>query len=1350
VLLKYAPHLLVNHLVSRASDDTASRTRYSGAVVFVDIVESTALTDQFSRQGSDGAERLASVLNGYFGRIIDITDAHGGDTFRIDGDAAVLLWCDEGATAQSSVIAAAAAALALRDETGEPAAAPGLEVRQRISIVAGSIDLIVFTELNGRGHCIVDGAPIRQLGDPLLRGLPGQIIVSDETRAILADAAVLVPAACGGYELAGMSERHGAIEAIRDRPQRATDPALESRVRAFVPKVIVDRTQAGQSEWIAEFRKLTAIFVDLRGLDRGALDIAERVEGAVRSIAAIVDTLGIPITNIVANEKGLIVQIACGLPPYAQEHGAQLAVRAALHIRQALTAVGIPAAIGISTGEAFCGDIGSAGRREYLSTGLVMAYAARLMQAADDEIVCDEATARAAMGQAEFSAAREIMVKGRAYPLPIRSVRDVARPGYALAMHAGALFGRETEFAIVQQRLAGLAEGQGGVLAIEAEPGAGKTHLLAHAADAAHGLGYPTAMAVTSPIEETTPYFSLRRLLSDLTRGESDPPELPLELLRERIAGLVVDPRVVARLALLEDVLPLQFADKGLAPEIKGQARLSGIEEILIHLLSRRTARTPMVIVVDDVQWLDASSAHVLSSLLLHVPRALAIVANRPVDASTSSHVASLLAAAKPLLRLPRLSAAAIEAIVRERVGTNQVEPRLVDFIHSRSEGLPFFAEQLLFALRDHGVLRVEDGQCSVSGSELPEMAAPDSLRELIVSRVDRLPPERQLAIKVASAIGRVFDVETVHDVHPLEVDRAALDDALDRLSDAGLLSRSSDLGRPVFAFRHGIIQGVTYELLPFAQRRPLHRSIALHLEAKYQGALTPHFAALADHWERAAEPARAIPFCIGAADMAAQRYANRDALNHLDRAERLAGQLGGLKPSELAHCVRIRADACQELTRFSEAHEHYRKLAALEGIRVPRTRMETILVIARESALQALRRAGLMRALSHGDEQVRDGLAAHIYMRLAEHAYFTNDTLRLAQATLASLNHAERADALPEIVNASGGLALGLAALGLLRWASHYRERSIDLANHAGSPSAQGFAELLACVQSFHTGDWDRMGVHGARGARIWKELGDRYRHQACLVLEGYRMMATGCYDRADRALAAFGEKGEEIESVQVRAWALAARALLDLVLGRPPAIAIARLATASAAGNLNPAESLLCNGIAAAAYLEAGDRAAALRSATSGLANVTEGSPAMAGALLFSVPSIAEVLLVLAQEPEGTGRSRDELLALSKSACRAAQHFAARNRICRPRASLLRGRLAATRGRSRRSEDYYTEALADAKRMGLPLEEAMSHLALAQTGASATARDAHRHEASEILQRLGVVWAPWQRFHH
>ena len=1287
MLLKYASRLLVTHVASRSGAGEACCTRFASVVLFVDIVDSTSLTDKFARSGSDGAERLAAVLNEYFGRVIDIAERYGGDTFKIDGDAVVILWyAQDGNDRTPPIFFAAAAALAIKREFQADGTSTAAALRHRMTLVAGTVSFIVFSEVEGRGYAVVDGAPIRELGDPRLRGTPGQIVVSPEARGLLQGAAMLGATEGEHDELLALGEGR-EINASRAPPEASRDPSLEARIRRFVPRVIVDRTGAGQSDWIAEFRKLTPIYLNLPGLDPAAPDIAVRAEQAVRSIAAVVKPLGMPISNIVANEKGFVVQIACGLPPFAQEHSAALAVQAALAIRRALTAIGLTPSIGITTGDAFCGDVGSRQRREYLSTGLVMAYAARLMQMAGGEIVCDDATAQAAMGTAEFSPAEPIRLKGRAEPLAVRRVREFSRPHFAFPVHTGPLFGRAAELQVISERLAGLAEQRGGVVTIEAEPGGGKTHFLAHAAEAAHRRGYLVAFAATSQVELTTAYFVIRSLVPDLVRRDGDSPNIPLDAVRERLVELMRETPLAARLALLEDVLPLQFADKGLAPEIKGHARLSGIEDLLIHLTRQRAEGAPLVLLVDDLQWMDASSAHVLSSLVRHVDRMLAIVTTRPPDDSLPSHAAALIAAARPLLQLRRLPAEAIAAIVKERLGSIDVPHALVDFIQSRAEGLPFFAEQLLFSLRDRGALVIANGRCSIAGDGLNEIAAPDSLRELIVSRIDRLSPERQLTIKVASAIGRTFDADTVREVHPLKDGLGPVEEALGQLAEAGLLNRSPELGRAVYAFRHAIIQGVTYDLLPYAQRRPLHRSIAMRLEAKHAGALAPHFATLADHWERAAEGDRAIAFRIDAAGIAAQRYANDDALNHLERVERMAAQLGvRLTRAHLARCMHIRADACQELTRFAEANAHYRTLAALEHIAVPGTRAQIAVGIGRESVSQALRRAGVVRTLSHGEEQARDGLAAHIYMRFAEHAYFTNDTLGLAHGTLASLNRAERANALPEIVNASGGLALGLAALGMLRWANYYRDRSIALATNAGSPSAQGFAELLACVQSFHTGDWDGMGLHGARGAGIWKDLGDRYRHQACLVLEAYRMMATGHYDHADRALAAFGDHAEDIESVQVRAWALAARALIDLVLGRPPATAIEKLSRAMADDNLNPAERLLCNGIAAAAYLEAEDYESALRAAESGLDNITQGSPAMAGALLFSVPSIAEVLLVLVEHAGAVGRSRAELLALSKIACRAAQRFAARNRICRPRAALLRGHLAAARGRSSR----------------------------------------------------------------
>ena len=314
MLLKYAPRLLVKHLAGRSGGGHASCTRFDGVVLFVDIVESTALTEDFGKSGSDGAERLATVLDEYFGRIIEIAEAYGGDTFKIDGDAVVILWYPEetSLSAPLPVVRAAAAALSIQREFRQGPVFAGVVLQNRMTLVAGRISFVVVSEVAGRSYAVVDGLPIRELGDPRLRGMPGQIVVSREAQSLLQFTATIASTPAGPHELLGLYD--GVDDQFSAAPARTAAPSdsgLESRVRPFVPRVIVDRTAAGQSDWIAEFRKLTVIYVNLPGLDPSASDIAIRVQDAVRKIAAVVNPMGIPISNVVAGDKGFIVQIAC-------------------------------------------------------------------------------------------------------------------------------------------------------------------------------------------------------------------------------------------------------------------------------------------------------------------------------------------------------------------------------------------------------------------------------------------------------------------------------------------------------------------------------------------------------------------------------------------------------------------------------------------------------------------------------------------------------------------------------------------------------------------------------------------------------------------------------------------------------------------------------------------------------------------------------------------------------------------------------------------------------------------------------------------------------------------------------
>jgi class 3 adenylate cyclase len=1341
-LSRYAPRLLIKELLDENGPRKPSCRDFRGVVLFVDIVDSTGLTDRFAASGSGGAETLADVLNGYFGGVMDSVDAYGGDTVRIDGDAVIALW-PESSECGDPAGCAAAAALAVQHKFRDGRPTEGVALRHRLTVVSGRLRSIRFSDGASRRFFVLAGDPITQLGASALRGDPDEIMVSDAVARSLSAMVQLEKTSSGAHRLVSLgdniSNRHGGY------PPTAVAAIADSLVRDFLPSVLVDRTEAGHAAWLAEFRTLSVAYVNLTGLQTKTPDAAQRIEDAVGTIRRSTHPLGVVISDVVSSEKGFIVMIACGLPSSAQENSAARIVEAALGIPPALASIGLGAAIGITTGRAFCGDVGSLRRRQYMTTGPLMSYAARLMQMGDAEIVCDTATARAAAGRLVFSEREFVRVKGRVDLLPMHRVREPRRSRPPFATAPSALYGRQKELDVLIDRLAGLTHGKGGVLAIEAEAGAGKSHLLAHTAQAARMYGYQTITSATSATERTTAYYAFRELLLQLLRLPEGSPAAP-GLPREQLAEALRDDPLVAKAALLEDILPLDLPDKGIAQDIVGPARLAGIEDLLVRLAGRLTAISPVVILLDDLHWLDASSAALLAGLARRVPRLLLGVATRPLDDVASVQVRSLLAEALPRVTLPRLRPEAITAIVSKRLGVPTVPANLAAFVQARSEGLPFFAEQLVLALRDQQVLVVERDRCRLSVTDLSEVAVPDTLRDLIVSRIDRLAPDRQLTVKVASAIGRVFEAEMLRHVHPLTLAAEVLHGILGELIGASILEHSADGERPAYAFHHVIIQGVTHDLLTNAQRRPLHRRIAEYLEERHESVLEPHYAELAEHWECGDEAKRAIDYRIKAADLAARRYANEDALNHIGRIDGLAvsGRIT-LPRRQQAECARIRADACQELTRFLEANKHFKTLAALSGIPFPAGRVRTALSFSGEAGRQALRRFGIIRTTSRAGAQERDRLAAHIHIRFAEHAYFANDTLGLAYGTLASLNRAERAESLPEIVNGCGGLALGLAAVGLQGWARFYRDRSLELAASSGSLPAKGFAELLACVHSFHIGDWRRMSAHSAKGAEIWEGLGDRYRQHCCLVLQGYRLIATGQYAEADRALLTFGEQAEEIESLQVRAWALAARTMLDILLGRSPGWALARLAAVSRADDLHRAERLLCDGIEAALHFEAGSFQEALYAAERGLENLLHSSPAMAGALMFSVPTIGEVLLGLAERPEPAGRSRQALLARAAVACNAVQRFAARNPPCRPRAELLRGRLDAAMGRDRKAAGHWRRAMIVAKQLGMPLEQAASHLALAGLPGSGNDGNEQRRSGKEIMQRLGAVSSIW-----
>ena len=175
-------------------------------------------------------------------------------------------------------------------------------------------------------------------------------------------------------------------------------------MRAYIPDVIQSRLDAGQTEWLAEFRRLTVLFVNLIGIDYEAPDALERVQQITHAMQNVLSRYEGNLHKLIVDDKGTVLLSAFGLPPMAHEDDAARGVQAALEIQDKLSQLGLRSTIGITTGRVFCGPVGSDVRREYAVIGDTVNVAARLMQverreiphsgAAGDGILCDAATAQ--------------------------------------------------------------------------------------------------------------------------------------------------------------------------------------------------------------------------------------------------------------------------------------------------------------------------------------------------------------------------------------------------------------------------------------------------------------------------------------------------------------------------------------------------------------------------------------------------------------------------------------------------------------------------------------------------------------------------------------------------------------------------------------------------------------------------------------------------------------------------------------------------------------------------------------------------------------------------------------------
>ena len=420
----YVPHLITQRF---AADPTAISTprseTFSAAVLFSDISGFTALTERLAQRGPAGAEELTRLLNAYFGQLVELITVCGGDVIKFAGDSLYAIWGTTEEDLPTVTRRAARCGLAVQEKLNNYEATDDVRLGMKVGIGAGDMLTMHVGGMYDRWEFLMAGPPLVQMSLAEGQAQAGDVVLSPEAWGFIEEG-------CTGDALAEGCVR---LESIRDAlPFRSLvphtlspSPDVEAALLAYVPGAIRSRIAAGQTAWLAELRRVTVLFINVKGLDYTAADVLEKAQTFMHTMQTVLYHYEGSVNKLLVDDKGTSLIVALGLPPLAHEDDAARGVRTALEMQAKLGELSLRSAIGVTTGQVFCGPIGSDVRREYTMIGDVVNLAARLMQAAGDGVLCDAVTYQEAKVQLSFDVLPAFV--SRAKPNRLLSIAHVVR-----------------------------------------------------------------------------------------------------------------------------------------------------------------------------------------------------------------------------------------------------------------------------------------------------------------------------------------------------------------------------------------------------------------------------------------------------------------------------------------------------------------------------------------------------------------------------------------------------------------------------------------------------------------------------------------------------------------------------------------------------------------------------------------------------------------------------------------------------------------------------------------------------------------------------------------------------------
>ncbi len=853
----------------------------NATLLFADISGFTAMSERLARLGKEGAEEVNKIINSYFAPLIKIIYKYKGDIYRFGGDA-FLAFFPEVSEAEKSNVNAMYAGIEIlqfmKNHSRIKTKVGVFKIRIHIGLVNGKI---FFQDL--KNNFFLGGKVVNSLMEMIDLAGPGEIVISSAVKKGLEHIAFESVKDCWRY----------AGRKIRKMPLSVEDTNLilpktlrVATLAEYVPEWLLKRIELKPrfDHKDGEHRKIAVVFLHFSGIpyDKNPGKAASLLDNFYRIVKQTAEKYDGWINAIDIYKDSERILAVFGFPK-AYEDDEKRAVLFTYEIMNLPALKRLKFRAGINSGSIFAAPVGSEMRREYATLGDAVNLAARLGAKAEPHtIVVTEPIFNKTFSLFDYEFLGEKEYKGkqkkiRTYRLTGKKQTDKKALTRWLS-ESDRIVGRDNELRKIEELVYACKTKKGKILEISGEPGIGKSRLVQELIKIAERKGYRILKGVCLSYGSAFSYHPWVEILSDFFGIQPDD-AIKTRMAKIKEKSIAVDRKLAEWLPVIGELMGIPYPETSLTKYLDAKIKKQRVFDIVFDFVKYLARTSPVVLIIDDLHWADSASIELVNYIARNIeekPILFALV-HRPLKKKEEFMDKEWTVG----LTLRELNQDEILELVKNLLNIKNVPEELKKVIVERSQGNPFYVEELVKSLIEQGYVVESKGTWKFE-RDIKKLQLPDTLEAVILSRIDRLELQDRDVLQVASVLGREFDEFLLKGIYP---EIRVLRKALKNLERFDLLKQEKGDGKLRYFFKHVLTQEVAYGTLSFARRQELHRQTGTFIEEKLKDRKEEFLGLLSYHFFAGADYDKSLLYSVEAGEKAKKVYANEEAIEYFTRA---------------------------------------------------------------------------------------------------------------------------------------------------------------------------------------------------------------------------------------------------------------------------------------------------------------------------------------------------------------------------------------------------------------------------------------------------------------------------------